>query len=133
MSRSTIPKVLALFVGIALFFVIPITIGSLLGDYTPLYLPLLVAAYGVSGVVLGFLWPEVGWRLGLWLFAVWPPMLLFALFLGGEALMEGPVDMNGMLRDLLGYLMAMVAACLGAELGGIIRRRQMAESNNGNG
>ena len=122
-------KALAVFVGTALFFILPITIGSLLGDNTPLYLPLLVAPYGMSGAFLGFLWPDVGWRLGLWLSAIWPPMLLFMLFLGGDALMKEHVDLKGTVRDLLGYLMIMIAACLGAEVGAIIRRRRRADSS----
>lgn len=118
-------KALAFLTGLALFFGVILTVGFLRGDDTPLLLPLLVAAYGVSAVIFGFFWPEVGWRFGLWLFTVWPPMLLFAAFLGGEALMEGHVDMKGMIRDLAGYSIILVGACLSAEIGAIIKRRRM--------
>ena len=125
------PKMLAVFVGVALFFFVGTVPASVLGDYSRLLVPIDIAAYGVAGIVFGFVWPKVGWRLGLYLFAVWPPMLLFMLFLGGEALMARPVNSKGILRDLLGYLLIGVAACLGAALGAFIRRQRATSLSSG--
>ena len=127
MSNSR-PKAVAITLGAALFFILPITISFLLGDNTPLYLPLLVAPYALSGAVLGYLWPHMSWRLGLWLLAVWPPMLLFAVFLSADV----PWSVKGALKDLhdlLGYSMILIAACLGAEVGAIIKRHRPAKSS----
>jgi hypothetical protein len=115
-------RTLAVFVGVVLFFILPITIGNWLGDDTSLMLPIIIAAYIVCGVVLGIVWHNDGWRLGIYLFAIWPPALLFAIFLAGEM----PWTFSSVwhdLRDLLGYMLILVGACLGAGVGSIIRRR----------
>lgn len=125
-TDQTVPRVLAVLVGAALFFILPLALGALLGDETPLMLPAHAAAYGVSGVLFGLRWPEGGWRLGLYLLAVWPPMLLFAILLGGEVLLEG--KWAGVLRELLEFVAVLVAACFGAEVGAIIGRRRRSDS-----
>ena len=115
-------RVLAVLVGAVLFFILPLTLGALLGDETPLMLPAHAVAYGLAGAVFGLLRPEGGWRWGLYLMAVWPPLLLFALLLGGEVLLEG--KWTGVLHDLLEFVIVLVAACFGAGVGAIAGRRR---------
>lgn len=117
-------RALAVFVGAILFFFEATVPALLLGDHSPLLVPLDVAVYGVAGVIFGFLWPSVGWRLGLYIFAIWPPVLLFSVFLAGEV----PWNMRAELRGLLGYLLMLIAGCLGAELGAHIARRKNKKS-----
>lgn len=126
-TGKTVPRMLAVLAGAALFFILPLALGSLLGDETRLMLPAHAAAYGASGVVFGLRWPDGGWRWGLYLLAVWPPMLLFAVLLGGEVLWEG--RWAGVLRELVEFTSVLVAACFGAEVGAIIGRRRRSESS----
>jgi hypothetical protein len=99
---------------------LPITFGALLGYRSPVLLPLLVAAYWLIGVALGLAWPRVGWRLGLYLFASWPPILLFALFLGGEN-----SRLKATLEGLLEQTTMVIAGCLGVAIGALTKRRLM--------
>lgn len=112
-------KAVAVLLGIALFFTLPLVVGFILGDDTPLFLPLLITSYGVSGLILGFTWPDMSWRLGLWLYLIWPAMLLFMFFLSAEQ----PSDWKRESRDLFGFFLILIAACLGARLGAFIRQR----------
>jgi hypothetical protein len=102
-----------------MFFALPISLGEPLGYDWRLMAPTLILAHGIIGLIFGFKWPEGGWRLGLYLSASWPPILLFALFLGGE-------NITWVFRELLELLkifLMFVAACLGAGLGAFTRRR----------
>jgi hypothetical protein len=122
-------RAVSVLLGVTLFFILPITVGNRLGDDTPLLLPIIIAAYTVCGVVLGFVWHDDGWRLGIYLFAIWPPALLFAIFLAGEL----PWTFSSVWRDLknlLGYLLILVAAGLGSGLGSFIRRRLLTGSES---
>lgn len=126
-TDKVVSRMLAVLMGVALFFVLPLALGYIFGDETPLMLPAHLAAYGVCALIFGLLWPEAGWRLGLYMMAVWPPMLLFAFFLGGEWLTRG--RLTGALQDLLEFLLVLVAACLGAEAGAIVGRRRQSDSS----
>ncbi|HJQ34402.1 MAG TPA: hypothetical protein VJ866_19635 [Pyrinomonadaceae bacterium] len=84
-----------------------------------------VAAYGVVGVAVGFLWPKVGWRLGLWLVAPWFIMQIVTIPLADRGALPG--DAKGLLGELAKNLLLVVAACFGAEVGAIIKRRRLAD------
>lgn len=116
-------RLVSFITGVAMAFLFMPVYEYILGTRTPYLVLVDIAIYGLAGLIFGYLWPEAGWRLGVYLFAIWPPLLLFSLFLGGEALMEGPVDWRGMFRDHAGYLLMGVAACGGAWLGALIVRR----------
>jgi len=113
-------KAVTVLLGIALFLTVSFVISFALGDDTSFDMPLLIASYGISGLILGFTWPDMSWRLGLWLCLIWPPILLFMLFLSAEQ----PSNWRRELPDLFGYLLILTAACLGAGLGAFIRRRR---------
>ena len=88
-----------------------------------------VLAYMVAGLVLGFIWPNMSWRLGLWLFSVWPPIILL-MFLFSDP--PPIIPWKKELLSLLGYLMILPGACLGAWIGSILRRRFSSDTSHDN-
>lgn len=111
-------KLKAFLAGILLFALTSIPLVFL--EFTsPLITPLAVSIYGIGGFVLGYYWAK-GWRLGLWLIA-------FDILLTiPSGLFGGPVEWD-FKREMVGLaslLMLVVAACLGTELGAILKRRQ---------
>jgi hypothetical protein len=107
-----------------MFFALPISLGESLGYDWRLMTPTLILAHGIIGFVFGFRWPEGSWRLGLYLCASWPPILLFALFLGGEYVTRESIPRD--LLELLKIFVMFLAACLGAGLGASLKRRRSA-------
>lgn len=116
-------KIVAVLLGITLFFALPFISSYIFGPYSSWYLALAIALQAVSGAALGFVWPHLSWRLGLWLFAIWPPMLLVMLFLGADAV----TDWRREAFSLLAVLLILLAGCLGGWLGG--SSRQGGEKN----
>ena len=112
-------RILAVLVGVALLVLGATLPGRWFGDALLWFFLFDFTVYGVAGLVLGFVWPNSGWRLGLYLFAVWPAVLLFGLFLAWEQ----PANVRATLMNLLGYLLILVGACAGAGLGALIARR----------
>jgi hypothetical protein len=88
------PIIIAVLAGVALFFTLPFAISALFGDNTRWYLTLLVAPYAIAGVVLGIVWPQMSWQIGIWLFAVWPPALSFDFFLTAEVPSDRKKDLQ---------------------------------------
>ena len=114
-------RILAVIVGIALFLFVAFMSDLWSQTSSLLLFTFFVATYGVVGFVLGLIWPSSGWRLGLYLFAVWLPVLFFAVFLSaGKGI---PFYWRAELLDLLGYFLILVAACVGGWLGSILARR----------
>jgi hypothetical protein len=110
-------RIVAVLLGITLFFALPFVSDSLLGENTWWYL---VLSYGASGVVLGFIWPNMSWRLGLWLFAIWPPMLVLMLFFSDP---QPVVHWKREILGFLGFFLILPGASTGAWLGSLIARR----------
>ena len=112
-------RIVAVLVGVGLFLFVAFVPSLWFGDSSLLLFMFDIATYGVAGIVFGFIWPSSRWRLGLYLFAVWPPVLAFATFLAWEQ----PVTVRATLLNLLGYLLVLVGACVGGGLGALIARR----------
>jgi len=109
-------KLVVVVVGIGVGFSIPIIAGFFFGEtLIPFYC--VVIAQGISGIILSFVWPQMSWRVGLWLFAIWPLILLFAILLAG--LPRQKQD----LFEALTYVWILVAGCIGGWLGAFIARR----------
>ena len=106
-------SIVAVLLGIGLFFVLPFISSFMFGEHSQWYLILAIAVYSVSGVILGVIWPKMSWRLGLWLFAIWLPMLLFMVFLSADAVPNWKRE----ILSLIGYALILVAGCLGGWLG----------------
>lgn len=113
----------AFIVGVLLMFTVTGALFLMGGD-ARVFLLAHVAAYGVVGAILGFLWPEGGWRLGLWLVAFWFIMqLLSAPFADPRTF---PRDTKEFLENLLANMMVVVAACLGAAIGAAVKRQRVS-------
>jgi hypothetical protein len=106
--------------GVAFFFTLPFLLAPVYTASIWIFLPTLMSCYFAAGLTLGLFWPQLSWRVGLWLFLVWPPMLLFALFLAADA---GPWNWKGELISLGEYALMMIAACIGGWLGSTISKR----------
>jgi hypothetical protein len=114
--QQIMARTFAVFVGIVLLLFAVWMSVQLEREYSAFYLPLILAAYGITGIVFGLLSPDDGWRLGLYLFAAWPPVLLFGLFLAGEQPWHPWAD----LRSLIDYVSILVVACIGGWAGAFI-------------
>ena len=79
-----------------------------------------ICAYGIVGMVFGWVWPRSGWRLGVYIFSPVAFALAIGLFLAGDQ----PAKVPLMLMNLLGYFLTLVAACVGARIGSSIGRRR---------
>jgi len=114
-------RILAVAVGVGLLFFEAFVPSLWFGNSSLLLFLFDIAVYSVAGVVLGIVWPNSGWRLGFYLFAAWPPLLVSSVLLsGGKGI---PIDWRGELLNLLGYFLILVGACVGAWLGTFIARR----------
>jgi hypothetical protein len=103
--------------GILLFVGIAIGLGKFVRPESLLFVMVAILLYAACGFVLALIWPRQGWRMGLWLFVIWPPMLLFAAFLSADV----PVNTRTELKDLLTYFVMFLAACIGGAVGSAIR------------
>lgn len=113
-------RICAVIVGIALLVFGATVPSRWFGDNLLLLFASDIASYGIAGLVLGLIWPNGGWRLGLYLSAVWAPVLLFGAFLAWEQ----PTTDRATLMNLMGYLLIGLVACGGAALGALIAPRQ---------
>lgn len=113
-------RVLAVIAGMVLFFFVGVLVQ--LGHLTSLLIVFMlqIASYSVVGIALGFGWPNIGWRLGLYLFSILPLIILASVLFSDP---PSVVHWREELFVLLGYLMILPGACLGAWIGSILRRR----------
>jgi hypothetical protein len=118
--KPYVPKIAASLVSIGLVLTFAIA-GGVLGDNTPYPFYFLVLSYGIGGLILGYVWPKMSWRLGFWLFVIWPPMLLLGLFLGGESLSWANWKAN--LLDVLSFFWILFVGRVGGWLGAVVGRR----------
>ncbi len=111
----------AFLTGVVINFVVLAPLGLLLDPESSLIMPAIIISYGIAGIILGYLSVNGDWRLGLWLVAFGFLMLPFHI------LFADPVnwDWNRELKGLLAHALIVVAACLGAEIGAIIKRNRL--------
>ncbi len=110
----------SIFVGIGLFFILPLILTPIFRQSAWVYLPVAMGCYFVAAVTLGIYWPVLNWRIGLWLFAPWPPALLFAEFLSADQ----PLNWKGDLLSLGVYVLMLIAACFGGWFGTLVDTRR---------
>src|SRR5437660_12681572 len=70
-------------VGVALVLVLIFPMQGVLGTDSRLLTPIFIAGYGIVSGILGFLYPEKGWRSGFWL------VVFFLILLVGSGLFVG--------------------------------------------
>jgi hypothetical protein len=117
----------SIFVGIGLFFILPLALEPVLTQPTRVFLPVFMACYFVAALGLALQWPQVSWRVGLWLFLLWPAFLLFAVFLSADR----PWNWKGDLLSLAAYGSMLVAACFGGWLGAFVSKRRRKALDTG--
>ena len=111
---------ISIFVGIGMFFILPLVLAPVLRQPAWLYLPIFMACYFLIALVLGFIWSPVSWQVGLWLFIPWPPALLFAEFLSADQ----PWNWKGDLLSVAAYASMFIAACFGGWFGTLVDTRR---------
>lgn len=110
-------SVVAVGVGAVVALTVPIIAGLFFGEsLIPFYC--VVVSQGICGFILGFFWPHLSWRTGVWMFAIWPPILLFAVILAGPP--SGKED----LYEALTYLWILFSGCVGGWCGALITRHK---------
>jgi hypothetical protein len=118
-------SMVAVGVGAVVALTVPVVAGLFFGEsLIPFYC--VVVAQGICGLLLSFVWPDLSWRAGVWLFAIWPLILAFAVILAG------PPNKKADLYDALTYLWILVSGCVGGWLGTLMGRRhkKTSESNH---
>lgn len=120
MARAVTTGILT---GILLFLALAFIVGKFVRPESLLFVVIAILLYASSGLALAIIWPHHGWRMGLWLSVIWPPMLLFSAFLSADV----PVNPRTELKDLLGYFVMFLAACIGGAIGSAIRGTRDAE------
>ncbi len=117
---------ISIFVGIGMFFILPLVLGPVLRQPAWLYLPIFMACYFLIALVLALNWSPMSWQVGLWLFIPWPPALLFAEFLSADQ----PWNWKGDLLSVAAYASMFIAACFGGWLGAFINTRRTKRDYN---
>lgn len=119
-KQGLVWRVTAFLTGVGLLLVVLSLFEFLLGTGSPLMLPVLVGSYASVGAILGYYFPEKGWRSGFWLIA------FFLLLLVGNSLFVGseiPWDWRKEIKNLIGDVAIVAAAFVGAALGSFLNRR----------
>ena len=113
-------RIFAVAAGIALFFFVGLVSDAWSKASSLVLFTFFVGTYSLAGIAIGFIWPNSGWRLGLFLFAVWPPFILLNfLFSDPPPVIHWKEELVG----LFAYLLILPGATFGAWVGSIIRRR----------
>jgi hypothetical protein len=89
------------------------------GDSWLIYL-FLAFAYVIAAAAVALIWPQLGWRTGLWFFAFFPPFVLFTFLFTLDVVPISWRDLTG----ILAYSPSFLGACLGGWIGSTLRRRR---------
>jgi ABC-type enterochelin transport system permease subunit len=116
--RDVIARVVAFACGILGFFIAGLVIASLQTNSLAVPIAVDIATYTVLGALLGFIWPASGWRLGLYLFAIWLPIIIINFFFSDR---PAQIHWRQELFVGLGFLMILPGACIGAFAGSTLR------------
>jgi hypothetical protein len=95
---------------------------ALLLSESPVYFCLMALSYTFFAAVVAYIWPQLGWRTGLWFFLAHPFVLLGSFFLSAGKV---PINWRAELTGLLAYAgPGLVGACFGGWLGAMISNRR---------
>ena len=122
--RQVIERVIAVTTGIALLFFVAFLPLQSFANAVSLWFAADIVIYVIAGVVLGFIWPNSGWRLGPYLFAIWPVFIILNVLISDR---PPVIHWKEELLGLFGLLMILPGACLGAWVGSMLRRRFLGD------
>src|SRR5882672_55937 len=91
-------RILAVVAGVALLLSLAFATESRAWMSQLIFSTIYIAGFTVVGILVGFLWPSGGWRLGLYVCAILP------LFLLGSILFSDPPPVIHWKEELLGLL-----------------------------
>jgi len=116
--RRVIQRLVAIVVGILLLLVPAFLFEE--AESAFIYFSIQIAIYSLAGVILGFTWPDMGWRSGVWLYTIWPFFVL-----GIFALSDRPpvIRWKEELISLIAILLILPAASAGGWFGAALRTR----------
>jgi hypothetical protein len=113
-------RAMVFLVGVALDLILMFGVESILGHDSTLMTPISILSYGTVGGIVGYIYAEKGWRSGFWLVAFFLILLLgSALFVGSRPVWNWEKEMRSLLQDAL----IIIAACVGAAAGSLLKRR----------
>jgi hypothetical protein len=115
-------RITALLIGVVLPLAVLFPLQALMGTDSRWLMPVFVAGYGLAGGIMGFLYPERGWRSGFWLIAF--SLILFVgsgVFVGSAP----PWDWRKEVKNLTEDALIFGAAFVGAALVAFVRRHLM--------
>lgn len=112
-------RIVAVVAGVALLLSIAFGTESRPGMSQLILSTIYIVSYTVLGILLGFLWPYSGWRLGLYLCSILPLFLLASvLFSDSPPVIHWKEELLGLLE----FVLIFPGAVLGAWVGSKIRR-----------
>jgi peptidoglycan/LPS O-acetylase OafA/YrhL len=125
--RDGLWRLIVFVVGVVLSLTVILLFEFLSGSDSPLMLPSLIASYFIAGGILGFVFPEKGWRSGSWLAFFFVILIIGgALFTAGQIPWKWSIELKGILEDAA----IVAAAFFGAALGALGKRRLTVYSRN---
>jgi hypothetical protein len=115
-------RIIAVFLGFALVFFIT-TLGWYFPETSLYPFLLLMLSHVVAATVLGYMWPHIGWRIGLWMFVPWPLFVLVLFLLTGDYLLSPRANGKDILVVLLFCFSMLPLGCIGGWLGALMAGR----------
>lgn len=112
-------RILAVISGVILLFFVAFVPELRPGTSSLILSSFYIVTYSVAGILLGLIWPNSGWRLGGYLFAIWP-LFLTVNFLFSDS--PKVIHWKEELTSVFLYLLILPGAVFGAWAGSLIRR-----------
>jgi hypothetical protein len=116
-------RIIAVFLGFGLFSIVTLFAWVFFGSSPSYPFLLLMLSHAITAAVLGYSWPQMAWRVGLWMFLPWPLFLLVGFFLTGEYLITREANRKDVFVVLLFCFSMLPVGCIGGWLGGIAKRQ----------
>jgi hypothetical protein len=114
-------RIIAVSLGLGLFSTV-IAVGSLFSGSSLYPFLFLVLSHAITAGVLGYIWPHIGWRIGLWMFLVWPVILIVGFSLTADYIVSAQEKWKDILVALLFCFAMMPVGCSGGWIGALIAR-----------
>ena len=121
-------RIIAVFLSFVLFSII-VTLGWCFPEASLYPFLLLMLSHVVAATVLGYMWPHIGWRIGLWMFVPWPVLLLVGFGLITGYFFSGNVAWKDVSVVLVFVFSILLIGCGGGWLGAVLAKRRRVHTN----